>query len=105
MKLDDKARDKVSAERWNALWNLVISQGDHNAEGISELYKTVEEGSVNDASTVNGHTVKSDVPENAVFTDTVYQHPESHPAIGMPTPSSLQIHIIYRHRFPEPQQA
>ncbi len=25
------------------------------------------------ASTVNGHTVKSDVPENAVFTDTKYQ--------------------------------
>lgn len=25
-----------------------------------------------DADTVNGHTVKSDVPENAVFTDTVY---------------------------------
>ena len=28
------------------------------------------------ASTVNGHTVKSDVPENAVFTDTVYDDTE-----------------------------
>lgn len=27
------------------------------------------------AETVNGHTVNSDVPEGAVFTDTVYTHP------------------------------
>lgn len=33
-----------------------------------------------DADTVGGHTVKSDVPENAKFTDTVYTHPESHPS-------------------------
>lgn len=32
------------------------------------------------AATVNGHTVKADVPENAKFTDTVYTHPSSHPA-------------------------
>ena len=36
------------------------------------------------AATVNGHTVKTDVPENAKFTDTVYTHPSSHPA-GMIT--------------------
>lgn len=29
------------------------------------------------AATVNGHTVKSDVPANAKFTDTVYNHPTS----------------------------
>jgi hypothetical protein len=29
------------------------------------------------ASTVNGHTVLSDVPANAKFTDTVYTHPNS----------------------------
>ena len=29
------------------------------------------------ASTVNGHTVNSDVPANAKFTDTVYTHPNS----------------------------
>lgn len=33
-----------------------------------------------DADTVSGHTVASDVPENAKFTDTVYTHPSSHPA-------------------------
>lgn len=33
-----------------------------------------------DASTINGHTVEIDVPEGAVFTDTMYVHPETHPA-------------------------
>lgn len=32
------------------------------------------------ASTVNGHTVNSNVPVNAKFTDTVYTHPSTHPA-------------------------
>lgn len=32
------------------------------------------------ASTVNGHTVLSNVPANAKFTDTVYTHPSTHPA-------------------------
>ncbi len=32
------------------------------------------------STTVNGHTVNSDVPANAKFTDTVYTHPSSHPA-------------------------
>lgn len=41
-----------------------------------------------DSSTVNGHTVEINVPEGAVFTDTVYVHPETHPAsmiTGLPT--------------------
>ena len=40
------------------------------------------------SSTVNGHTVETNVPEGAVFTDTVYVHPETHPAsmiTGLPT--------------------
>lgn len=32
------------------------------------------------ADTVNGHTVESDVPKNAKFTDTIYTHPSTHPA-------------------------
>lgn len=32
------------------------------------------------ADTVNNHTVASDVPANAKFTDTVYTHPATHPA-------------------------
>lgn len=31
-----------------------------------------------DAQTVNGHTVESDVPANAKFTDTIYIHPTTH---------------------------
>ena len=40
------------------------------------------------SSTVNGHTVETNVPEGAKFTDTVYVHPETHPAsmiTGLPT--------------------
>ena len=40
------------------------------------------------SSTVNGHTVETNVPEGAVFTDTVYTHPDTHPAsmiTGLPT--------------------
>lgn len=33
-----------------------------------------------DASTVSGFTVAKAVPEDAIFTDTVYVHPETHPA-------------------------
>lgn len=32
------------------------------------------------ADTVNGHTVEANVPADAKFTDTVYTHPDSHPA-------------------------
>lgn len=33
-----------------------------------------------DADTVGGHTVATDVPANAKFTDTIYSHPANHPA-------------------------
>ena len=38
-----------------------------------------------DATTVGGLTVKTAVPEDAKFTDTVYTHPESHPAAMITT--------------------
>lgn len=40
------------------------------------------------SDTVNGHTVLSNVPVSAKFTDTVYTHPETHPVsmiTGLPT--------------------
>ena len=40
------------------------------------------------STTVNGHTVDSNVPSNAKFTDTIYTHPSTHPAsmiTGLPT--------------------
>lgn len=43
------------------------------------------------ADTVGGHTVETNVPANAEFTDTVYTHPNNHPA-SMITPDET-------HRF------
>lgn len=43
-------------------------------------------------STVNGHTVESNVPSNAKFTDTVYTHPATHPwtmITGVPAATEL----------------
>lgn len=37
------------------------------------------------AATVNGHTVDSDVPANAKYTDTVYTHPTYTARTGVPT--------------------
>jgi hypothetical protein len=38
-----------------------------------------------DAATVNGLTVETSVPSGAVFTDTVYTHPSTHPATMITT--------------------
>jgi hypothetical protein len=43
-------------------------------------YDSTGNGVVDDAEKVNGHTVESDVPLDAVFTDTVYTHPSTHDA-------------------------
>jgi hypothetical protein len=37
-----------------------------------EVYDTNNSGTVDNAELVNGHTVESDVPDGAVFTDTTY---------------------------------
>jgi hypothetical protein len=37
-----------------------------------EVYDTNNSGTVDNAERVNGHTVESDVPDGAVFTDTTY---------------------------------
>lgn len=33
-KIKDKTAQRIDANYWNSLWNLVISQGDNNADGI-----------------------------------------------------------------------
>ena len=67
---------------------------NHPATMITGLAKVATSGSYNDltnrptslpanggnSSTVNGHTVLSNVPADAKFTDTVYSHPSNHPA-------------------------
>ena len=66
----------------------------HPASMITGLAKVATSGKYSDLSgtptslpanggnstTVNNHTVNSDVPANAKFTDTVYTHPSTHPA-------------------------
>lgn len=42
--------------------------------------KGIKVNSSASADTVNGFTVEANVPEDAKFTDTVYEHPENHPA-------------------------
>ena len=50
--------------------------------------KVASAASADNAIKVNGHTVNTDVPVNAKFTDTIYTHPNTHPAsmiTGLPT--------------------
>lgn len=44
---------------------------------LKSIYDTDNDGIVDAAERVNGHTVESDVPANAKFTDTIYVHPGS----------------------------
>lgn len=46
------------------------------------IYDTNNNGIVDNAEKVNGHTVNSDVPENAVFTDTKYVLPTASSTLG-----------------------
>lgn len=50
---------------------VVVGDGDMKAA----TYDTDGDGIVDNAGKVNGHTVESDVPADAKFTDTVYTHP------------------------------
>ena len=56
-------------------------KGKANAEAISSIIagETIV-AKANDATTVSGFAVGANVPANAKFTDTVYEHPETHPA-------------------------
>ena len=47
---------------------------------LKSVYDTNGNGIVDNAEKVNGHTVGTDVPVNAKFTDTIYSHPTNHPA-------------------------
>ena len=61
-----KTRENIkSGESLNTLFGKI-------KKVISDLHESAFTGSVD---TVNGHTVESDVPTNAKFTDTVYSHP------------------------------
>ena len=77
---------KVSFEKINKVLKITIEdqEGKHIAylndgkDGTGsgdmqkEIYDTDNDGVVDNAQKVNNHIVKSDVPENAKFTDTIY---------------------------------
>ena len=52
---------------------ITITKGDGSSN-------TITVNNVANAKKVNGHTINIDVPANAKFTDTVYTHPDTHPA-------------------------
>lgn len=54
--------DALSSESTNPVQNKVVTEALNNKSSINHIH-----------TTVNGHTVESDVPANAVFTDTVYE--------------------------------
>ena len=52
-----------------------LSNVDNTADADKDVKHAVSADSAENASKVNNHTVESDVPANAKFTDTVYTHP------------------------------
>lgn len=77
--VSEKTDESLSANQGRVLKGLVDGKVDsttyetaiqHLEEEIAK--KSDASGSVSNALTVNGHTVNSDVPANAVFTDTTY---------------------------------
>jgi len=58
-------------------------------------YDTTGNGVVDNAEKVNNHTVESDVPSGALFTDTVYTHPDTHNASMIVQSINAQIGTTY----------
>lgn len=59
------------------LWAITKKNFDTIDIELKEALEKAEQAK--NATTVNGHTVESDVPTNAKFTDTIYTHPSTHP--------------------------
>lgn len=57
-------------------YTVISGSGPGEADMSTSTYDTNASGVVDNAELVNGHTVNSDVPANAVFTDTVYDDTE-----------------------------
>lgn len=71
-----KAGDNVvwNGTEWDNLSGVVDLSAYLTTEKANELYLGKNDNAVS-ATTVNGHTVNSDVPANAKFTDTIYTLP------------------------------
>lgn len=63
---------KVLSEKIKSVEDSMAEAG--NGDMLKSVYDADNNGIVDNAEKVNGHTVKSDVPENAVFTDTTYEN-------------------------------
>lgn len=61
----------IDTDPETAIGTFQITNGT-GADMFKEVYDTNNDGIVDNAEQVNGHTVGIDVPSNAVFTDTVY---------------------------------
>ena len=61
---------------WFIVTNGISTAGDMQ----KSVYDTNNSGVVDNAEKVNGLTVQTAVPTGAVFTDTIYTHPDTHPA-------------------------
>ena len=55
--------------------NVLLVAAQTVGDMLRSIYDTDNDGIVDAAEKVNGHTVQSDVPAGAKFTDTVYTHP------------------------------
>lgn len=84
---DHDARYHTKEEMDLKLANKADVNHTHEIVDITDFPASLPANGGN-ADTVNNHTVLSNVPANAKFTDTVYVHPETHPAsmiTGLPT--------------------
>lgn len=66
---------KASAKPSYTKSEVGLGNVDNTADSEKSVKYATSAGSANNSTTVNGHTVNSDVPANAKFTDTVYTHP------------------------------
>ena len=66
----------VTTVNSNELASATVSVDDETKEAVFNFAIPKGKDGDRNADTVNNHTVKSDVPENAVFTDTIYDDTE-----------------------------
>ena len=76
--------DALSDTSENPVQNKVINAALSSKAALSDIPTTLPANGGN-ADTVNNHTVESDVPADAEFTDTVYTHPTYTARTGVPT--------------------
>ena len=79
-----KAPTATSGTNTTQIATTAFVQTAMSSAGLGDMLKGVYDqnnnGIVDNAEKVNGFTVGKSVPSNALFTDTVYTHPSSHPA-------------------------